>query len=822
MRSLRIASWAATAALFLLVVSLCLVRMTDTDLWWHIATGDLIRSTGEVPRADPFSYTAPGHPWIDIHWLYQIGVSILYKAGGIAALTVAKTLLVLMVFAVLYIRGRRVSDDASTVGVLVLAVMACQERLLTRPEVVSWLLLALFLAALDRALEAGSASTRRLLLWLALPAAVVVWVNVQALFILGPAMAALALLAAALRLTRRPVSALAWDHTTDLLVCVALLAIVSLLNPRGAMTVRLPFEQFLVHLGGTSLIAKTIAEFQPPLSGYLVTPSIVAFVVLAVLALVSLLVNWRRARPFEILVTAATLYLALRARRNIPVFVVAAVPILLRNASEAAGALRARIAGAAVKGTTLPPAPGIPLAPIAARAGLVLLCGALALGAVTNRYFLTTPTEIWWGVGTIPWTLPDDAALFVTESGIPGNVFHSLADGGYLIHAWKGRRPVFIDGRNDPYLDGVLETYLKAVADPALFEETVRRYQITIVLWTHGRALEGKALLGHLARSPAWSLAYLDPAAAVFVRRDVAVARRQTGGALLPGRDRREIYDDLVRRLEARPFDGPPIRSIALGEFFSVSGDPEAAEFFFRRALERLPGSAPVLHNLALSLERQGRTVQAREAHEAALHADPGFLPSVGALGRYLLDEGRLDEAEERIERAYRGGQRDVALLSARARLFDKRGATEKALAAYREAMQVSPGNATLLRQIASFYADRGDLENALQFLKTAMRAEPDDPRAAGDTALLLERMGRPAAALDAARAGAGRAAARLETIRAGRGSIAEDGEGNRWLLLLAARLERESGNPDRAKQWLKAASADDPGRGGDPAKPGR
>jgi len=48
-----------------------------------------------------------------------------------------------------------------------------------------------------------------------------------------------------------------------------------------------------------------------------------------------------------------------------------------------------------------------------------------------------------------------------------------------------------------------------------------------------------------------------------------------------PGRDRREVYEDLLRGLEARPFGGPPIREIALAEYFSVTDDPAGAEVFF-------------------------------------------------------------------------------------------------------------------------------------------------------------------------------------------------------------------------------------------------
>ena len=55
--ALRLASGLAVASLFLAAGAFCLILATDTDLWWHLASGDLIRRTGDIPRADPFSFT---------------------------------------------------------------------------------------------------------------------------------------------------------------------------------------------------------------------------------------------------------------------------------------------------------------------------------------------------------------------------------------------------------------------------------------------------------------------------------------------------------------------------------------------------------------------------------------------------------------------------------------------------------------------------------------------------------------------------------------------------------------------------------------------
>jgi tetratricopeptide (TPR) repeat protein len=821
-RAARLAAVLAAVSLFAATGALCLTRVTDTDLWWHLAGGDLIRRTGEVPRAEPFSFTVIGHRWVDIHWLFQVVLSFLYEKGGVRALDVLRGALILGVFGTLYARCRRVAGPVTVVAVLLLVTLACQERFLMRPEIVSWLLMAVVLAALERALRAEDRAARRLILFIGLPLLQMLWVNVQGLFILGPVFVTLALATAGFEYARarRPAgektTARDPDRVVDFLVALALAALASLVNPYGAAALRLPFEQFFSHLGGGSLLSRTIAEFQPPLSGYLMTPSIVAFVVLGLVTTLSILVDFPRARLFDLLVTAATLVVALRARRNIPIFALAAAPILARHLSALAGPPAAALVRLAAR---LRPGPHPPdsfqfsggmrrAAPVAGSLLLAAVCWGLTLDVVTNRFFLRRPTERWFGSGEIPGHFPEESARFVAASGIPGSVFHSLAAGGYLIHAWRGERGVFIDGRNDPYLDGVLAAYLKAIADPSAFEETVRRYQITAVLWPHHRALEAKPLLSYLARGRGWVLVHLDEAAAVYLRADLASPARLGESPFPPGRDHREVYEGLARRLDDRPFSGPPIREVALGEFFSVSGDAPGAEFFYRKALGRLPGSAPVLYGHALALERLGRAREARADYERAAAADRGYLPAAAALGAFLLEEGKLGEAERRLDAAYRGGERSTRLLLARARLFDEKGDVNRALAAYREALLMAARDTRVLRAVAQFYVRHGEASSALSLYTTAAEADPDDPVIAREMAALLERLGRVTAALDVSRDAGRRALERLAGSRTGEWAAAASGrDEDRRLLLLAAGLEERAGDRARAAEYLAALS---------------
>ena len=52
------------------------------DLGWHIFTGDLIRSTGEVPQQELWSSTAKGYRWLNYYWLWEVFASAIYELTG--------------------------------------------------------------------------------------------------------------------------------------------------------------------------------------------------------------------------------------------------------------------------------------------------------------------------------------------------------------------------------------------------------------------------------------------------------------------------------------------------------------------------------------------------------------------------------------------------------------------------------------------------------------------------------------------------------------------------------------------------------------------
>jgi tetratricopeptide (TPR) repeat protein len=376
-----------------------------------------------------------------------------------------------------------------------------------------------------------------------------------------------------------------------------------------------------------------------------------------------------------------------------------------------------------------------PAGAVAVTVAAILLIASVG----TNQFFLHPPTERWFGVGLIPDYFPEESARFVDEARLPGRVFSSLWAGGYLIKTWERDRRVFIDGRNDPFVHGVLENYLKAIADPEVFQAMVEKYQITAVLWPHQRALEARALLKWLAEGHGWVMQHLDPGGVVFVRQDVMTPTLQRLEPYGTGQSRDAIYAGLRRQIEDERFAGPPIREIALGEFFSVTGDPRGAAEFLGPAIRALPGNAALRQEYGLALERQGRRADARAAYEEAVRIDPRLAAAQVALGAMALEDGDLAAAGARLDRAWILGDRSALLCVSRARLAEGAGRVDDAAALWDQAIAAAPASRGVLLEAAAFRTRRGEREAALAICERLLRLDPADQAATRMKADLLQ-----------------------------------------------------------------------------------
>jgi hypothetical protein len=489
----RLARTLPWTALLALAAGLCLQRILSADYWWLLRTGRLIAETGSVPHADVFTWTVPGASWVDIHWLFQLGLWGIFQLGGHEGVVLAKLAAVALTLALLAPIGHRPGRAFVGAGALGLLLLASCERLMPRPEIASWVLLAAVLNLLDRFERRGDAW-----IWAIVPIQLL-WANLHGLFALGIALCGIHLLAELALPLGDASLRIRWPRVRVLAGVTALSCLAVLVNPNGLDGALYPIQQLMMVSDAASrdFFGRAVIELQPTL-GSLGGGPLLAFAALAALSGAALAANWRSAPPADLLQWAAFLYLGLGARRNVPIFAIVAAPLLVRHANLWLDrrALSPRLAAAAT---------------VAVSALLALLAADASLGGLYERMsMIRTP-----GLGVDWWNYPVAAADRLERHPPRGPVAHHMMHGGYLMWRLHPRVPVMIDGRLEVFGPERFEELL--FDSPARFRALDARYGFGAVVQPLGTPGAEK-LFARWTRSPDWRLVAVDDAAALFVR----------------------------------------------------------------------------------------------------------------------------------------------------------------------------------------------------------------------------------------------------------------------------------------------------------------
>ena len=523
--------WLAVAPAAICLAGLYSSELSDTDAWWHLATGEFIAHHHRLPDPDPFAYTTamtpPASPDdatlrrfnLTHEWLAQLAMYLIASAaGGLWAVVLAKGLLLaatgaLAGWVAVWRTGSFWWGIASAFAGAPVIVLFAHDR----PAVISWFFVAVFVALFEQ----------RRLLWL-LPLAALIWANCHGGFFLGWIVVAAYAVNAIWRRS---------EDRTRVLGYGAAAVLISGVNPNGFGVVTI-LSQYR-----KSPMTAALMEWSHP--GWWSEPY--AFFILLYGAALVLLLAWRRVRISDWLLFAAFAGASLAAFRNEPLTAWLA-PILIA--------------------TYFPWRPKLPQPKIASYAACAVLGGAAIWGIADGRLFQLRAAE---------WKFPVGAASFL-EAHMPGaRIFNSWEDGGHLI--WRGLS-VFIDGR--ALSENVFQDYRMIMGtepgdtrrSAALAHYGVNAIVINAFEYNSGIIYPLVRALAAPAESQ-WKLVYEDPAAMVFMR-DPA-----EGVAAL---DKSRIVDHLERECEMHVTRGPEFSLCArnLASLFLRQGDRRRA----RRNLE--------------------------------------------------------------------------------------------------------------------------------------------------------------------------------------------------------------------------------------------
>ncbi len=475
-------------------------RIEDFDTWFHLAAGRLMVRTWTWPASNTFSLTAPDYPWIDLHWIFQLLLYGAWSLGGdngaiafAAASMVATTL-------VLYGVARRFVPPTAAAFLVAMALFVSSPRFVPRPELVSFLLFAVYLMILE------SYPRNRRALWLLIPLQIL-WTNTQGIFAVGLALIGCYWLGATLAFLPLPrgwkkESSLSFDDWRRLSIVLGLATLGCLLNPWGIAGALFPFE-LLPRVTGNSLFSSRIGEFRPPLASGFAPPLVYTWLTMLGVSGLSFLLNAGRWHLGRLLAVVAFGYLSTLSLRNVAFFGWIAVPAIAANLGPLLGARR------------LPSRLTATLA-LASLTAIVLLTGAV----VTNQLARVMAIQREFGFGVSRARFPVDAVAFLDRVGVTGRAFNCLAMGGYL--AWT--RPedrVFVDGRLEAFPEDVFRGYFRVMDDPTSWPQFAAPYQLDYALLFHGWS-NRLPLVTYLADGHGWSLVYYDEIASIFMPNDEA------------------------------------------------------------------------------------------------------------------------------------------------------------------------------------------------------------------------------------------------------------------------------------------------------------
>jgi len=556
--------WVALAASLVVVLAAGMVPIHAADYFTHLAMGRYAVEHG-VPRTEPFLYPCQGRPLIAFEWLAGVLLYWGYQLWGHAGMLPVKAVMAAGTFVMVFLTARRRGAVLAVAAAVTLwAVMAGQHRLLMRPHLPAWLIVAAVFYLLH--LEWSWRRTLPVLI-----VAAVLLANLHGSAVIAAGLVGLFGLSCVATPDRRREDVSEQRRRGWWLVLAAVLMIAaSVINPRGTALLTYPFRP-----ADAADVRSTVQEWKP--MPWLLDRwpfwSLAAAVVVGLIA--SIVICRRRPSLLEAVLPVGLVVLSIWMRRFGLLMGVLCAPLLAAQLSALIDYWQQR----GSKVSRWIPA-GLWSFWLLAAAGMMTLGGEVrrpGWGWVRDLY----------PVGAVDW--------IAGQPELRGPVFANYEFGGYLH--WRlfplGCQAI-IDGRTWDYPRSLFEDYGRIMARQPGWLGKLDGYGAPIRLERWRPAQIGPGQDRYV--NPGWVMVYWDDHDMVMVRdlpKFKPLIERYACGASFPptvmgwlsGADKREPTDaelaslraELAERLTGQP--GSAMARIVLGRVLGALGSTaEAAD----------------------------------------------------------------------------------------------------------------------------------------------------------------------------------------------------------------------------------------------------
>ncbi|MGD0672371.1 MAG: hypothetical protein ABSB13_09850 [Candidatus Binatus sp.] len=475
-------------------------QLNDPDLWGHVLWGRELLAHGSLPRVNPYSYSAPGFPWLHHEWLSEVLMASMFDKFGPLGLKLLKFLCTAGTICFIVLAESETAVPAFVQAAILLVVaLILLPAMQFRPQLFDFVALSAIIALLARHNWRGSAR-----LWIAIPI-VAVWSNFHGGFFIG--LVAMGVYGAATLLSdilarRGPRRGLGIIAIT---AAAAASTLCTLLIPPARDT-----WHTLIHSILNPMTHYAIVDWIPLIAALRTAPggSIQQkYFVLAILffaaAVVSVVLTPKRADAPLVAVAAVMLAAAFSAVRNIPIAAIAIAPVIANHL----GLLRRP------REVTVPRPVSARAMPRAGRLVIEILIAVVAIGFARSSGVLSP------GIDASGY--PVRAVEFMKNHGLEGNLLTQFAWGQYVIwHDAPGMK-VFIDSRYDlAYPPAVVQDYLEFASNVAGGAHTLAAYPHDFVLIERG-----SPAVKLMDSQRDWRLIYSDDTARLYARANSPAAR---------------------------------------------------------------------------------------------------------------------------------------------------------------------------------------------------------------------------------------------------------------------------------------------------------
>lgn len=648
--------------LFVVALSYALLAglrtVTDWDLGWQMATGRWIVQHHQIPSTDILSYTEQGSPW-----KYPVASGLLfyfvYLAGNYALLSIMGAAACVSTVALLLRRGSWV-----TAALAILAIPRIAVRTTPRAEIFTVVLFAAFLTLLWENYETGRAR-----LW-PLPLMMVAWVNLHLGLTSGLGLIAGYVLLECLAMVWSDHRQAAIDHLRHAWPWFLATIGAVLVNPWGWEVFATSLHLMTPVTAGSRLIsewAPVQLNWATVVSGLSLRSPDSTVVLLLIVAITVPVALIRRQLGAAVWLCGAA-YLGVSHQRLQVLFSIVVVIVAGSVLSSALASVQRKIDDARL----------FSILTAGVCCVIIFLVCVWSSDLVTNRAYMGKVSIASFGTG-LGWWFPEGAAEFVEHAKIPGRIFNTYDEGGYLTWRLGQNYQDYVDGRGDPFGSELIQRGMELtqkLPDSQDWQREAERYGINAIIVPLSRfwGVDEFPLLRQFCASDNWRPVYLDEASAVFVRHTAA-------------------NESLIARFEIN-CDTAPIPAVS-----PTSNDSKA---FNQWA------------NAAAVLKALGRTPEALAAASKALaiFPDNAFLRFTRADLLERLPDQHDAEQEYLTSASLQPNPESWTRL---ARLYERQHRIREAIKAWKHAAELTVGNASLpLLSLGFDYLDASQPREAL------------------------------------------------------------------------------------------------------------